>query len=403
MLFIAGSGLSSIDPATGNAIKSYKQCEMQKGVFGVAPFGLLAGQNNKPLIHQYGGKETPLKKLILSEKIASLAISLDWLAVGSQTGRLLLYSLTSGALVASQDAHFQALTNLAFTDGGAALVSAGADARVLVWRVADLVAVENQTAVEPAHIFTAHSLAITGLVLSKTDILRDIRVFSSSLDATVCVFSLFTGQLLHTLVVDKPVTSLAVDPAERAVYAGGEDGVRTLPLYRQSPHTRRLESVGGAGAIVSFENTTVFESPAPVSALTLSQDATHLYVGDSEGSVSSWDVGTGTLLKKYRSVKGPVSALVVATPSSDFLELPALQRVIETEVSDEILPAEPFSPQISFDVDEAMGIFSGKAVETVQQIDTSASEELEQLRAKSKQYDQLKNMYDELWARHMKK
>lgn len=399
MLYIAGAGLTSIDPVTGNTVKSYKQCEMQKGVLAVSPFGLLAGQANKPLIHQYAMKETPLKKLILSEKISSIAVSLDWLAVGSQSGRLHIYSLSSGSLVASQDAHFQALTHLAFADGSAALVSAGADARVLIWRVADLVAAQTDGAVEPAHILTAHSLPITGLSLSKTDILRDIRLFTSSLDATVCVFSLFTGQLLHTLVVDRPLTAMAVDPAERAIYVGSDDGARILPLYRQSPSTRRLEAVGGAGAIVSFEGATLFECPQ-VTALALSQDATNLYVGDNEGGVSAWDVGTEQLVKKYKAVKGPVNALVVASTSTQYAELPALQRVVETEVGDCVLPAEPFVPDVTFDVDSAMGIFSGVAAPVASE---APSEELEQLRAKAKQYDQLKNMYDELWARHIKK
>lgn len=399
MLYIAGAGLTSIDQATGNTVKSYKQCEMQKGVFALSPFGLLAGQANKPLIHQYTIKETPLKKLILSEKVSAIAVSLDWLAVGSQSGRLHIYSLLSGSLVASQDAHFQALTHLAFADGGASLVSAGADARVLIWRVADLVATQRDGAIEPAYILTAHSLPITGLVLSKTDILRDIRLFTSSLDATVCVFSLFTGQLLHTFVVDKPLTALAVDPAERAIYVGSEDGVRTLPLYRHSQVTRRLEAVGGAGAIVSFEGATLFEC-SQVTSLALSQDATNLYVGDNDGGVSSWDVGTEQLVKKYKPVKGPITALVVASPSSQYAELPSLQRVVETEIGDCVLPAEPFVPNVSFDLDSAMDIFSHQAQTVVTE---EPSEELEQLRAKSKQYDQLKNMYDELWARHIKK
>lgn len=60
-------------------------------------------------------------------------------AVGTATGKLMLWEVGSGKLLAVlEKAHYRGVSALRFTDDGAFLLSGGDDAMVHVWRLSSL-------------------------------------------------------------------------------------------------------------------------------------------------------------------------------------------------------------------------------------------------------------------------
>lgn len=386
------SSLHSVELDTGNSIKLYKQCEAAEHGLCMSTFGLLVAQKDKPLLLQYGKKETQLKKVVLPEKINCISVSpcQNWLVAGAQSGRILVWNLNSAELVFARDAHFQSVTAAKFTDDSAVLVSGGKDGRILIWRLFDLIV--PQESVDPT-VLTSHTLAISDLVLSKGS-WREARIYSSSLDSTICIHQVANAQRLTTLTTPAKVRTLAVDPVERAVYAAEESGVRVIPLYRLEPRTNRLQAVGGGGDVVSCDDCSVLETPSGPTALDLRLDATNLAVGDAEGVVSIWDIGTLQLVRKLKPIKGAVTNLIIFNEPLDPKELPSLQRIL-SDAADVTLDGSTYSYSNDVSEQDIADIYS-KSTKPIEVKETSNGE-LESLK---KEYQHLKQLYDKLWSEH---
>lgn len=424
LIISTANGLSSVEVGTGNLIKAYKQCEnVSHGtvVLQSAPqqaSSLLSVQRDKPLLHHHAlRKEGVVKRIVLPAKLHSLAVSPNgqWLAAGSHNGTLYIWNLLSGALRAlCSEAHFQALKCLAWSKDSTVLVSGGDDARILLWRLADLA---SQDGLSPKLVLTTHSLPITSCTFSYGSF-REARLYTASLDATVSVFDVFSGRLLYTVASDCPIHALAVDPAERALYIGASNGVHLVPLYYEPPNSTRLTSIGSVdGSVVSTTNLAriLNTSGISVTALALSTDASHLFVGCEDGSVSSWEVGSAQMVKKYRSSKGMVTDLIYVHnefgSAEDFSVLPMLQRnlSLKNESLDFVpklgLPDRDLEKLNETDDKELEEIRASNAAPSnleleVAETDESTLTELNELRSR---HEQLKKMYDALWARHTSK
>lgn len=401
--------------ATGNLIKSYKQCDnVHSGLVVLSthqnsPVSILALQRDRPLIHHYQPKkEAVAKRIVLPAKMTALSVAPNgqWLACGSQQGALYVWNMRSGALkILASDAHFQAVTTLNWSRDSSVLASGGADARVLVWRTIDLI-----NGGGPIHTLTPHTLPIVDCVFG-AGIFREARLYTASEDATVTVFDVFSGRLLYTLASDATkIHCLALDPAERAIYLGGNDGVHCVPLYYEPASSTKLISVGSTdGSVVSTnsvgERVLRPESSLVVTALAVSPDASHLFVGTDEGQVSSWETGSGQLVKKYRSTKGAASQIVCTSgfDESQFEELPVLQRSIETDSLDFIPANVPEMVREPVDLDEELDeidSYSGELASMGTCESKESTEDIEELKAR---HEQLQKMYDALWEKYTQK
>lgn len=436
LVIASESALTTVDITTGNLVKSYKTCENVDGGLAIVlnrshQPAILAVQNNKPLFHLYNmNKEAVSKRLVVGAKFNAIAVSPNnqWLAGGSKDGTLYIWNLESGALRAlNSEAHFQEITSLSWSADSTVLVSGGADARILVWRLVDLVSSQQLSGkLEPKHTFTNHTLGITQLVIGAGNF-RECRLYSASSDATCCVFDIFSGKLLYTLVSDSKINSLALDPAERQVYLGCDDGIHLVPLYVEGQQTK-LGAVGSIdGSVVSTNTIERICKPSgsmKCTSLAISPDGSFIYAGMDDGSVSSWETGSGQLAHKYRSSKGHVTQLIplfeetTLSGSSqqhsnqqkvgqdDFV---LLQRNLEgDEIMDYIPQAPPVSDISDYNKDETSESIDAELKNiskftniTVQSTSTNTEEEdksteLEELKER---HAKLQKMYDALWAK----
>ena len=95
--------------------------------------------------------------------------------------------MASGNLLFAREAHYQRLTQIAFSADEALLFTGGDDAVVHTWRVMDLVDFDMQSEeIMPLQSWTDHTLAITGVICGNGTSMT-ARVYTSSLDQTAKV------------------------------------------------------------------------------------------------------------------------------------------------------------------------------------------------------------------------
>lgn len=297
----------------------------------------------KALIEVYSwGKEGCDQKIPVPEAIRCLAVvhhpavsggplpkyRVPWLLCGGSTlGRLYIWELALGNLLCVKDAHYQPVLALRFLADGRWLVSAGDDARVLVWRVSDLINVyaggdHDLRQVKPYMTLTDHTMAVTDIhILGFAAV--DQRLYTTLRDATCRCYDLTSKQALTTIVAPHPVEALAVDPAGRAVYLGLSEGtIRTVPLYVVNEHTQVLEAVGGTGRIITvpddpelrslFVHHYLTDGSLAVTFIDISGDGMNLVTGDSKGRVFVSDIVTRQVIKAYPVLNSPIAEVYVS-------------------------------------------------------------------------------------------
>eukprot|EP00775_Hariotina_reticulata_P006600 gene6600-6828_t len=110
-----------------------------------------SAQNNKDVIHFWTWhKDQVLQRCFTQEALTALAASPNgaYLAGGGTSGTLYCWEVASGRLLRSWPAHYKAVSCLQFSDSGGLLVSAGGDALVCAWLLAEVL--DGQQDVLPA-------------------------------------------------------------------------------------------------------------------------------------------------------------------------------------------------------------------------------------------------------------
>lgn len=390
---------------------------------------LFVASARKALINVYTwGKDSVEQRIAVPEALACVALAyhpgssdakeptfrVPWLLVGGTAGgRLYIWELASGALLAVKDAHYQGITSINFTSCGTFLVTASEDTRVLVWRTADLVTHDD---VKPYAAFHDHSLAVTDVVVGN-GLINDVRIYTASKDATVRVYDLLSKTLLTTFVLPHPVESVAKDPAARALYVGMEGSVRTIPLYRVS--NQELEAVGGSAKIVTVAadpelRQTFGAHDAPVTHVHVSLDGTNLVSGDSTGKVIVSDIVTRQVVKVLPPCSAGVAALALFQVPLDSVNtslkaekkqrlIPPLKRVLASEdilehhINVEITRAAEHDDFDAWLAAKAADELAFKSIGHVDLTITTATNNLEEKLAKlSKAYTELKEKHEQL-------
>lgn len=160
------------------------------------------------------------------------------------------------------DAHFKAVSSVAFAAGDALVLSGGQDAVINVWLVAQLVAIGAAASAgggssmmpQPVASFSAHSLPITSLYVGIGG--QQARIASSSLDRTCKVWDLGTKELVCSIMFPEAIVCATCDVAETALFAGSTSGNiyivdLTAPSYSASSDTAASASAV-ASASMSF-------------------------------------------------------------------------------------------------------------------------------------------------------
>ncbi|VEU24345.1 DEKNAAC105637 [Brettanomyces naardenensis] len=331
--------LSSIH--TSKQYLQYRQCYSGRNGAVLTGIGheskLIVASNDRATIQVYlYGKESPEQRIPLPEQLTCLEICNDsdtsssWLIGGAKSGRIYVWELDSGLLLAAKECHYQSVTVVKYSKGF--VFSGGADSRIVVWKILDLVTSEATSASKPFAIFTDHILPVTDLVITN-GLVSDLRLYSSSRDCTVRCHNVVSKTLTSTYVLPAEVESLAADPAYRALYVGLNNGViRILSLYRANPKTHILEAVGGSGSIVTLKPDPELKesiichqqdgvADISITKLQVTFDGTTLVSGDSKGNLFTIDIATKQIQQKLKSLVGAISQILLFYTKADNKEL----------------------------------------------------------------------------------
>ena len=257
-----------------------------------------------------------------------------------------------GRLLRSWPAHYKRITCLLFSENGTELVAASEDTLISVWLLADVLDVQHnrfgssihrshqtinsqgfETSIAPLHSWSEHTLPVTALAIG-TGGCRAI-VVSVGADRTVQIHSLGGGELLRTIVLPQPLTSVVMDPLEHSIYVGSSYGdifdislvgdAETEELGTVSGKPVHLGSTGVDVGVVkndaSLNSSNARESKEwckmeghtkTVTSLALTLDGALLVSGSEDCSVRVWDLRSRQPIRVLeRPVKGPVSSVIV--------------------------------------------------------------------------------------------
>ncbi|GAA5942980.1 chromatin-binding/pre-rRNA-processing protein IPI3 [Sporobolomyces koalae] len=285
---------------------------------GVASLLLgLGGKDGRALLNVWNTtRESTVARLIPPVRLNTLATSRDgsYLVGGTSDGRVFLWEIATGILLATLDAHYRAISCLEFTSDGAALITASEDAGVSVWSLGRIL---NSTPMNPPTPFTTlsdHTLGITRVAVGLGSF-PNSRVFTASKDGTVKIWDLSTSPatLLSTFQFPAPVLHLAVDPLERFFFVSVPHTTSTtsaststttetagsrvirVNLFREKKDSfgiATVEAIGGTGSMGELERINgdssepgvTYTLTEPISALHLSAHSPTLLVSTAQSS-----------------------------------------------------------------------------------------------------------------------
>lgn len=312
-------------------------------------------ENNKATLNVFSWqRDHPLQRIILPSKLSCIACSPngELVAGGSFDGRIFLWQIATGDLLASFDAHYRSVTVLKWTPDGAGLVTGSEDARILVWSLAGLLAPHDQTSSSitssehnptPYCTLADHNLAITDLHISGGCFPHQTTILSSSTDASVKLWDLRTRSLLSTFVFEQPIHSVVLDCTERFFFAAtsstsSDNLIYRIDLFRKrdassrmvetkvastgsqfdfvteelrgassieayafgngaGPTTERIPSANDAAGRSAANGSSIISVREPVSSMCLSSNSTSLLVGSLAGNLYVIDVSNSQILR----------------------------------------------------------------------------------------------------------
>ena len=150
---------------------------------------------------------------------------------------------------------------------------------------------------------------------------------STSKDGTCLVWDFVNGTALHTYLLPSGPLCLALDPADRALYVGYEDGtIQLIDFYKQLNSTNSLHDPALQITPSQPPETDRWQPPSDgdastVVSLDIGYDGTLLVSGHRNGKIHTWDVATGRVQKEILDLSAPVTNLMMLPPTGFHNEL----------------------------------------------------------------------------------
>eukprot|EP00069_Balaena_mysticetus_P010476 bmy_06648T0 len=133
-----------------------------------------------------------------------------------------LWEVSTGNLLVILSRHYQDVSCLQFTGDSSHFVSGGKDCLVLAWSLCSVLQADPSRTPGPRHVWSRHTLPITDLHCGFGGPLA--RVATASLDQTVKLWEISSGELLLSVLFDVSIMAVTMDLAEHHMFCGGSDG-----------------------------------------------------------------------------------------------------------------------------------------------------------------------------------
>ncbi|TVY23190.1 Pre-rRNA-processing protein [Lachnellula hyalina] len=277
---------------------------------------IFAAQADKAVVHVYSRERGNQEALIsFPERIHSLALVGDGILVlGTAEGRIILWEVCTGRQVSTPAAHLQTVSCLAATQ--LHLVTGSEDSNIHVWSIPRLLSLSSSETQQPLRSLSNHRAAITSLAIGHSSSSTNICV-SASKDNTILVWNYHTGDLLRTFLLPSTPFCLALDPCDRAVYAGFEDGsLQGIEFSHPNSIINPLYDTTLQTTPVQITTPPWISPSEPGAALCvgLSYDGTYLFSGHATGKIAQWDTGRRAFSSELTDLNAPVTNLLMSSP-----------------------------------------------------------------------------------------
>ncbi|KAH9212827.1 WD repeat protein-like protein [Leptodontidium sp. 2 PMI_412] len=277
---------------------------------------IFAAQADKAVVHVYSREKGNQEALIsFPERIHSLTLLGEGILVlGTAEGRAILWEVCTGRQVSTPTAHLQPISCLVGTQSH--MITGSEDSNIHVWSVPRLLSMTATENSEPLRTLSNHRAAITNLTMGHSASGTDICV-SASKDNTVVVWDYHSGDLLRTFLLPSTPLCLALDPCDRAVYIGFEDGsVQLVEFSARDSNQNQLydKSLQSTPVQVTLPPWTSQAEAGPALCLGLSYDGTCLLSGHMSGKIIQWDTPRRVFTSELADLNAPVTNLLMSSP-----------------------------------------------------------------------------------------
>ncbi|KAJ0032608.1 hypothetical protein NQD34_002689 [Periophthalmus magnuspinnatus] len=276
---------------------------------------LLSAQLGKNFINvwEIQRKDQLQQKIVCPGVVTCLTASPNGLFLATGVAEAIyLWEVSTGKLLSVLSRHYQDVTCVKFTDDSSHFVSGGRDNLALVWSLSSVIQLDSNHVPEPRHVLSRHSLPITDLHCGLMG--PQARVATASLDQTVKVWELSSGEMLLSILFDVAIMSVTLDPSEYFLFCGGSDGnIFQVSLCSQSvTRDKQFQSGDGGNQVFTGHRNLV-------TCLSVSMDGTLLLSGSHDETARLWDIQSKQSIRCLTH-KGPVTnAVIMLAPANMFL------------------------------------------------------------------------------------
>ena len=313
---------------------SYKKSSTNRNCLAISESHIFAAQADKAVIHVYnrekGNQEAtvPFPERIHSLAYASVGSAL--LVIGTAEGRLMLWEFASGRLVTSAASHLQAVSSLVITNNNVFILSGSADSSIHVWSLPNLISFSKDSPLStdnalrnvPLRTFASHRSGIGALSCGHSRTATNFAI-SASDDSACYIWAIDSCEILRAILLPSAPLCFAVDPADRAIYAGYEDGnIQYIDLFRTGSNSETNGTASVHDAIphssIQLDSTDTWSAASAdigsAQCLCLSYDGAMLLSGHDSGRILSWDVAKGRVQKSIADFGQRVTNLIMLKP-----------------------------------------------------------------------------------------